>query len=77
MVSPEALQSCICSQDLVLTGLSSPASHRQDHRKPYQVSASGLADKQVGHKYFKETSSEGISDGSGAKGASQTQDGDT
>ncbi|KAF2595806.1 hypothetical protein F2Q68_00010713 [Brassica cretica] len=77
MVSPEALQSRICSQDLVLTGPSSPSSHRQDHRKPYQVSASGLADKQVGNEYFKETSSEGIPDGSGAKGASQTQDGDT
>ncbi|KAF3548963.1 hypothetical protein DY000_02007016 [Brassica cretica] len=48
MVSSEALQSCICSQDLVLAGPSSSASHRQNHRELYQISASGLADKQVG-----------------------------
>ncbi|XP_013632754.1 PREDICTED: uncharacterized protein LOC106338283 [Brassica oleracea var. oleracea] len=42
-----------------------------------QISASGLADKQVGHKYSKETSSEGTSGRSGAKGASHTQDGVT
>ncbi|XP_013650969.2 uncharacterized protein LOC106355595 [Brassica napus] len=77
IVSSEALQSCICSQDLVLAGPSSPALHRQYHRELYQISASGLADKQVGHEYSKETSSEGTSGGSGAKGASQTQDGDT
>ena len=34
-------------------------------------------DKQVGHEYSKETSSEGTSGGSGAKDASQTHDGDT
>ena len=34
-------------------------------------------DKQVGHEYSKETSSEGTSGGSGATDASQTHDGDT
>ncbi|KAF2596163.1 hypothetical protein F2Q68_00010725 [Brassica cretica] len=45
MVSPESLRSCICSQDLFFIRPSSPTSHRQDHQEPYQVSASGLADK--------------------------------
>ena len=41
------------------------------------MSASGLVDKQVGHKYFKQTPSEGTSDESRTKDVSQTQDGDT
>ncbi|KAF3600898.1 hypothetical protein F2Q69_00035610 [Brassica cretica] len=45
MVSSEALQSCICSQDLVLAGPSSPASHQQNHRELYQISASGRINK--------------------------------
>ncbi|KAF3580447.1 hypothetical protein DY000_02031618 [Brassica cretica] len=77
MISLEALQSYFCSQDLVLAGPSSPTSHKEDHQEPYQVSASGLTDKKVGHEYSKETSSEGTSDGSGAKGTSQTQAGET
>ncbi|KAF2594832.1 hypothetical protein F2Q70_00043604 [Brassica cretica] len=72
MVSCKTLRSCFYSQDLVLTGPSSPTSHRQNHQEPYQVSASGLTDKQVGHEYSKETSSKDTSDGSGAKGTSQT-----
>ena len=50
---------------------------RQNHQEPYQVSVSGLTDKQMGPEYSKETSSEDISDGSRAKGASQTQAGET
>ncbi|KAF3538957.1 hypothetical protein F2Q69_00021931 [Brassica cretica] len=63
MVSSKALQSYICSQNLVLAGPSSLASHKQNHRELYQISASGPADKQVGHEYSKETSSEGTSGG--------------
>ncbi|KAL0745136.1 hypothetical protein Bca101_100993 [Brassica carinata] len=50
---------------------------RQNYQEPYQVSVSGLTDKQMGPEYSKETSSEDTSDGSRAKGASQTQAGET
>uniref|UniRef100_M4FIB8 Uncharacterized protein n=1 Tax=Brassica campestris TaxID=3711 RepID=M4FIB8_BRACM len=40
-----------------------PPPHIDKIAKPYQVSASGLTDKQMRHEYSKETSSENTSDG--------------
>ncbi|KAH0871916.1 hypothetical protein HID58_069278 [Brassica napus] len=53
------------------------ATCNKKHRFNTRVSVSGLTDKQMGPEYSKETSSEDTSDGSRAKGASQTQAGET
>ena len=52
MVSPKTPQGCTCLKNLVHTGPSSSALHRQDNQKIQQLSVSGLADKQMGREHL-------------------------